>query len=74
MGTIRVFLVVLGIAAVTVVISVFGVRLLIRRMDNWADRTIFSFFGSPQELVRRLREKEGQKAQHDEERQVACVR
>jgi hypothetical protein len=54
-----------GISAVLAVIAVVGVRVFRRRMDIWAEKTIRSFFGSPEELVRRLREEEARKAQHE---------
>jgi len=46
------------IAAVTVAICAFGVRLLLRLVSAWADRVVLSFFGSPEELLRRLQEQQ----------------
>jgi hypothetical protein len=57
--------VIVGIAAVLAAICVVRVRLFLRRMNIWAEKMIRSFFGSPEELLRRLREQEARKAQHD---------
>jgi hypothetical protein len=64
MTTFVVFSVISGIGAV-VAVSVLGARLLVRRLNDWADRMIFSVFGSPQELFRRLNENQMRKAPED---------
>jgi len=64
--------VIVGIAAVLAAICVVGVRLFVRRMNIWAEKMIRSFFGSPEELLRRLREREVLKAQGDSGKPAVC--
>jgi hypothetical protein len=63
--------VIVAIAAVLAAICVVGVRHFVHRMDIWAEKIIRSFFGSPEELVRRLHEREVLKAQRDSEKPAA---
>ena len=72
MTTTAVFRAILGIAVVLVAISLLGLRFLVRRMDDWADRMIRSLFGSPEELLRRLQEQEVLRAQRDSGKPAAC--
>jgi len=72
MTTTALFCAILGIAAVLAAISLLGLRFLVHRMDDWADRMIRSFFGSPEELLRRLHEQEALKAQRDSGELAAC--
>jgi hypothetical protein len=72
MTTTAVFCVIAGMAGVLLAISALSARLLVRRMDDWAQRMIVSFFGSPEELLRRLQEREVLKAQRDSGKPAAC--
>jgi hypothetical protein len=52
-----------GIVPILAAVSGLGVRLFARRMNIWADQMICCFFGSPEELLRRLQEGETPKTQ-----------
>jgi len=65
MTTTGLLCVIVAITAALAAICVVGVRLFVRRMGIRAEKMLRSFFGSPEELLRRLREQEARKAQHD---------